>query len=261
MNDPSSESRWYILTFIPASLSIARQHAQHWISLFNSRENTSLEVFAPRFIKYSPEDKKESSLPLTFHYVFVKGTEKELKRLCAAGFGFIFVLNKTKDEERYATISEADMLSFKIIASHYSNALPYFSLEDTKLEEGDLVEVIDGDFPGLKGRYFPKPKSPYGSIILKVSQNLGTVVYDIHVKSLRILEFAKGSRRCYDRIDAILPLLNSAQEKYRKGESLTEKEITELTIFHRRMERVKLPGARLRDKLSSILTSITTMLG
>lgn len=259
---PGEETKqWYILSYIPASLTIARKKPEDWIERFNTQNAASLQIFAPRFIKLSEKDKKKSVVPLTFHYVFVKGDLAEVKKLCASGLGFVFVLNKCKQDERYATISEEQMLNFKIIASHFSNSLPYYSLENINLEEGDLVEVIEGDFPGLVGHYFPKPRSTYGNILLQVSQNLGTVAYNINVKSLRILRFAKNFKRSYDQIDAIVPKLLEAERKVKSGESLSEKEITDLSLFFRRMESVKLDSSKVEAKLLGILLATDRVLG
>ncbi|MCH5230091.1 MAG: hypothetical protein J1F12_08900 [Muribaculaceae bacterium] len=259
--DRLDSSNWFILSFIPASLTIARKKPEEWINKFNERNNSDLRIFAPRFVKYNPKDKKSTELPLTFHYVFVKGDINTIKNLCASNLGFIFVLDKTKTEQRYAIIPDEQMLSFKIIASRYSNSLPYYSLENIDLEEGDLVEVIDGDFPGLRGRYFPNPKSTNGKIVIRVSQNLGTVAYDINVKSLRILEFSKKSRRGYDQIDAIIPHLLKAREKAEAGIPLDSKEITRLSLFFRRMECVKPSGNKMDLKLLNILLEINRVLG
>ena len=81
------------------------------------------------------------------------------------------------------------------IARAYKNCLPYFSLEDIDLEDGDLVEVINGDMPGLIGVYIPKPKSKTGDIVLSIYNKVGTIAFDIKAKDVRVLEFSKNYTR------------------------------------------------------------------
>lgn len=258
----SEDKKWFILNHFEALPAPRRQTAQTCIDRFNSARGCQLELFAPTFVKAvninGRQIKREQ--PLTFHYVFVRGTLDEIKRLCGLSNGFSFVLNRSS-EERYATVDDKRMDDFKAIARAYSNSLPFFALDDIDLEAGDKVEIVEGSFPGLVGYYMPKAKSTSGDIILSVTQNLGTVVYDVKAKYVRVLEFSKKSRRSYDQIDAFIPRLLQALRHYHEGVVLSDKEKSDITLFVRRMSVVKIDNHKLDAKLQAILVAANHILG
>ena len=128
-------------------------------------------------------------------------------------------------------------------------------------EAGDKVEVVEGDFPGLVGYFIPNAKSTTGNIVLQVTQSLATIAYNINVKSVRVLEFSKKSRRSYDQIDAFVPKLYGVLRKFNQGAGLAAKEIGELTVFCRRMGIVRSGNSKLDAKLSAILAAAHHILG
>lgn len=258
----SEDKKWFILNHFEALPAPRRQTAQTCIDRFNSAGGCQLELFAPTFVKAvninGRQIKREQ--PLTFHYVFVRGTLDEIKRLCSLSNGFSFVLNRSS-EERYATVDDKRMDDFKAISRAYSNSLPFFALDDIDLEAGDKVEIVEGSFPGLVGYYMPKAKSTSGDIILSVTQNLGTVVYDVKAKYVRVLEFSKKSRRSYDQIDAFIPRLLQALRHYHEGVVLSDKEKSDITLFVRRMSVVKIDNHKLDAKLQALLFGAYQILG
>ncbi len=258
----SEDRKWFILNHFDALPAPRSQTAKTSIDRFNSAGGCQLELFAPTFVKAvninGRQIKREQ--PLTFHYVFVRGTLDEIKRLCGLSNGFSFVLNRSS-EERYATVDDKRMDDFKAIARAYSNSLPFFALDDIDLEAGDKVEIVEGSFPGLVGYYMPKAKSSSGDIILSVTQNLGTVVYDVKAKYVRVLEFSKKSRRSYDQIDAFIPRLLQALRHYNDGVVLSDKEKSDITLFVRRMSVVKIDNHKLDAKLQALLFGAYQILG
>lgn len=258
----SEDRKWFILNHFDALPAPRSQTAKTSIDRFNSAGGCQLELFAPTFVKAvninGRQIKREQ--PLIFHYVFVRGTLDEIKRLCSLSNGFSFVLNRSS-EERYATVDDKRMDDFKAIARAYSNSLPFFALDDIDLEAGDKVEIVEGSFPGLVGYYMPKAKSSSGDIILSVTQNLGTVVYDVKAKYVRVLEFSKKSRRSYDQIDAFIPHLLQALRHYNEGVVLSDKEKSDITLFVRRMSVVKIDNHKLDAKLQALLFGAYQILG
>lgn len=255
-----NQPRWYVLTYVNAASPT--KGAQRSVDAFNLAEGTALQLFAPRYVVREQRQGQAVTRqrPLTFHYVFLRGQFADVKRLCAQGRGFAFLLDRA-GAERYATIADAQMEGFKMIARAYENSLPYFSLQDVDLEQGDLVEVVNGDFPGLIGRYIPAPKSRSGMVLLQVDHDFATAAFNVRASDVRVLEFAADSRRAYDQIDAFVPRLLSALRLYRQGQPLTKPLIANLTIFCRRMELVTIPDPKLRAKLAAMLAATAHLLG
>lgn len=236
--------------------------AEKAIGRFNVSQNRDLELFAPTYVVR--EDKngevKMKTVNLTFHYVFVRGTFADVKMLCTQSNGFSFLIDRS-GSERYATISDKEMFNFKNIARAYKNCLPYFSLEDIDLEDGDLVEVVNGDFPGLTGVYMPKPKSKSGNIILKVYNKVGTIAFDVNAKDVRVLEFSHNSTRANDQLDAIMPHLFRALRYYNASEALSSALVAKLSIFCSRMGVVRLNNRKLDARLQALLYGCNAILG
>lgn len=253
-------SRWYILNHIggPGGQSVARRE----IERYNSLEKSEIELFAPSYFVRETRDGKERfrKVSLAYHYVFVKGTLGDVKNLCGRENGFSFVLNRASTD-RYAIVSEVEMDAFRIIARSYENAMPFFSLKDIDLEAGDVVEVVNGDFVGLRGTFIPRAKSKSGKIVLAITMGSGTCAYDINVSDVRVLEFAPGTTRAHDQIEAFVPHLLAGLRQYANGEQLEKSIVSKLKVFVSRMQVVELHSAKLDVKLQALLYGAYTLLG
>lgn len=252
---------WFVLNHIKLTNAKAAT-PQSEVAKFNTINNSSIELFAPTFVRMVERNGKpvRKDEPLTFHYVFVRGTTEDVKQLCSLPNGFSFVLNRGS-ESRYVTVSDKNMADFKAIARAYSNSLPCFSPDDIALEDGDLVEVVYGDFPGLTGTYIPKKGGKTGNIYIAVSHDLASVVYNIRAEYVRVLEFAKGSKRAYDQIEAFIPKLFKALRLYAADEPIPAPILSPLVIFCRRMSAVRIDNPKLDAKLQALLMCATHILG
>lgn len=252
--------RWYVLNHIGSSF---RHMAKKEIDKFNESEGFKLELFAPTYVVREEKDGelRMKTANLTFHYIFVRGCFKEVKKLCCSNSGFSFLLNRSNSSERYATVSDRDMMNFMNIARAYRNCLPYFSLNEIDLEEGDLVEVIKGDFPGLIGRYMPKAKGTSGNIVLNVYNNVATIVFNVKATDVRVLEFSRKTTRANDQIDAIVPTLLSALRFFHAGNPVPSSLAAKLSIFCSRMEVVRLNNRKLDARLQALLYVGNIILG
>lgn len=256
----SDTSRWFVLNHI-APASFGRNESQAAVDRFN-RHGHDLELFAPTFVRSVEKNGKLilSEQPLTFHYVFVRGTEPEIIALCAETNGYSMVLSRT-GSHRYAYVPDREMDSFRIIARAYANRLPYYSVTEADLEEGDEVEVIDGPFKGLVGIYKPRTGSSSGNIIVSVSLDLATAVFDVKARNVRIIRFASNSKRAYDYVDTFIPRLFSALRTFHSSQQLSTAEITSLSIFCSRMKGVRPDNHKFGAKLAAILCCAQLILG
>ena len=258
-NSDHKASCWFVLNYIGLAF---RNMSKQAVDRFNRNQDCELELFAPTYVVR--EDKhgevKMKAVNLTFHYVFVRGTLAEVKMLCAQHIGFSFLIDHS-GADRYATVSDREMSNFKNIARAYKNCLPYFSLEDVDLEDGDLVEVVNGDFPGLTGVYMPKPKSKSGNLILKVCNKVGTIAFDVKATDVRILEFSHKSTRANDQIDAIVPHVLSALRCHKLSKALSGALIAKLSVFCSRMKVVRLKSRKLDARLQALLYGCNAILG
>jgi len=255
----TDEKQWYVLCFIS---KVGKPSPQKYIDDFN-RDGHSLELFAPvirlaRMVNGKVEYREKL---LTYFYVFVKGAFDEIKELCLRRDNDLsFILDKGSTR-RYGIISDSDMNNFKIIARAHTNMIPFFNIDDIELSEGDLVEVVDGIYAGLKGTFMPKPRSKKGNLVIAATACLGSVIWDIDAKYVRILEFAHDSRRQYDLVDSFIPKLFPILRKFHAGESLNDKEKSLLNIFSRRMGVVSPENHKAEAKLLATLMCVYLILG
>lgn len=254
--------QWFVLNHIRTSVSRTATPAYAVDRYNETAGDKRLELFAPTFTQMVERNGKliPKDVPLTYHYVFVRGTLDDVKRLCALSNGFSFVLSHN-ESFRYLTVTEEAMTQFRIIARAYGNTLPCLALDGIDLEEGDKVEVIGGEFSGLSGTYMPKKGAKSGTIYIAVSAKLATVVYNISTDYIRVTEFAKGSKRPYDLIESFLPRLYRAVALYAAGAVLPTQLLSQLIVFTRRMGSVRLDNNKLDAKLSILLKAATRILG
>ncbi len=250
---------WYVLNHISSTF---RDTAQKAVDRFNSSNGTALELFAPTYVVKEERqgELRFRTVNLAFHYVFVRGCFDEVKSLCMQPNGFSFLIDHGSSD-RYAVIDDRSMSHFKNIARAYKNCLPYFPIDDVDLEDGDLVEVVRGDFPGLVGTYMPNPKSKTGNIVLNIYNKVGTIAFNVKATDVRVLEFSRHSTRANDQIDAFVPHLLEALRYYHRDEALPTSLAAKLSVFCGRMEVVRLNNRKLDARLQILLYAANYIIG
>lgn len=258
----SQEGCWFVLNHIPAPGS-RREKPDEVVARYNAAAGADMHVFAPTFVEMSLTGagagvRREK--PLLFHYVFVRGTEDDVKSLCRQPNGFSLVMNHA-GPGRYLTVSEADMASFIIIARHYGNRLPCYATDEVSLEEGDLVEIVAGDFAGLRGRFRARKGARSGSVHIAVTNSFSAAVYDVRAEYVRVLEFARDSKRAYDQVEAFVPRLYAALREFHERGSCGLSAIAPVEVFCRRFSSVRCDSPKLDAKLQLLLAAANRLLG
>lgn len=258
------EPNWYLLNYIAPAIR-RKEILTRRVENFNTAHGTHLQLFAPEIVEAiaGPAGIRLVNRPILYHYIFLRGPIEAIKRLCATGQGLSFVINRSPSgtADRYVTVSDATVSAFRIIARAYSNRLPYYRPDDIQLLEGDEVEVVSGDFTGLRGIFIARKGSSDGNIVVRATQQLGSIAYNIKADTIRIIRFAKDSRRAYDQIDAFIPKLRDALAAYRADRPLTPAQSAPLHVFTRRFNGTDIPGAKLNAKLQALLTVAHRILG
>lgn len=238
---------WYILNYIPP---LGKKRSD--LGKRMSRLYPSLDIFAPTFVQLvTAEGKvKKTEKPLLYHYIFVKGEEREIKKLCREEEGFSFVLDRTQ-VGRHLSISDSAMEQFRIIAHYHSGKLPCYPLDGISLEEGDEVEIVSGACAGLKGTFVARKGSKSGNIMLSLDGSMAAIVYDVKAEYVKVLKFAKDSRRIYDQLDAFtLKILPYFREE---APPVSIKDIAACNVFISRLDAVKLNNPKVEAKLMILL--------
>ncbi len=255
---PTAERNWYVLNFFRQGSSSPKKYIENF-----NKEGHAIELFAPIIRPATVVNGKIEYREklLTFYYIFVKGTLEEIKELCMRPNNNLSIMIDRSSASRYGIISEAEMNNFKIIARAYENEIPFFNIEDIDLDEGDIVEVVGGKYDGLRGTYVPKARSNKGNLVIAATPGMGAVVWEIDAKIVRILEFAKDSRRQYDLVDSFIQKLLPILRKFHSHERLNDKEKSQLNIFNLRMGVVAPASHKAEAKLLAVLMCVQFILG
>lgn len=261
-SETSSDSPvWFVLNFIGLH---SRDTAQKTVDKYNNANGCPrpLKVFAPTYVVKEEKDGeiRFRNANLTFHYTFVNGTLTQVKDLCSQPNGFSFLINRG-GSDRYSIIDDHRMAAFQNIARAYKNCLPYYSIDEVDLQDGDLVEVVKGDFPGLIGTYMPKPRSNSGNIVLAIFNNVGTVAFNVRATDVRVLEFSRNSTRANEQIDAFVPSLLKALRIFDNNQPLPSALIAKIVTFCGRMEVVRMKNRKLDARLQILLYAANTIIG
>lgn len=250
---------WYVLNFINRT---GKPSPQKDIDEYN-KDGHHLELFAPiiRPVQIINGKVVYKDKLLTYYYVFVKGTLSDIKELCARPNNNLSLMIDHGSDKRYGMLSDAEMNNFKIIARTHTNSIPFFNIDDIDLEAGDKVEIVSGDFSGLKGTFIPKARSNKGKLVVAATANLGAVLWDIDAKYVRIIEFARDTRRQYDQLDAFIPKLLPILRKFHSQERLNDKEKSLLAVFNLRMGVVVPTNHKHEAKLLATLMCVQSIIG
>ena len=241
---------WHILNFIPPP-GVRRSSLSATIEAFNSAGNGEpIEAFAPTFIQIASEDGHvhKSEKPLLYHYIFVKGREADIKRLCHDCSGFSFVMDHSSTGSRHLLVSDEAVEQFRIIAKFYAGQLPCFPLDGINLEEGDRVQIVSGPCTGLTGTYISRKGGKKGNILVAIDGNMAAIVYDVQADFVRVLEFARDSKRVYDQLDSFaqkIPLQKISQPDLKLTAAAG--------VFSRRLGSLKLPNPKTDARLQILL--------
>lgn len=234
---------WYIMNYVPPS-------GKSRCGLMSLVESWGLEVFAPTFVKLVSEEGhvKKSEKPLLYHYIFIRGNEESIKKFALSNTGFSFVLDRA-GSSRYLHVSDEALEQFRIIAGYHAGKLPCYPLEGIDLQEGDKVQIVSGPCVGLTGVYMSRKGGKSGNILIAIDSGLAAVVYDVKAEYVRVLEFARDSKRVYDQLDAFASRLREAAG----GEVDPLVMVSAAGSFTTRLGIVKLHNPKLEAKLQILL--------
>lgn len=250
---------WHILNYVPP-LGSRRSALPGIISSFNSALERPVELFAPTFISLESKEGHvhKTEKPLLYHYIFVRGNEADVKQLCLTRQGFSYVIDRSGDTRRHLTVDDDTMSRFMLIAEYYGNRLPCFPLEEINLEEGDKVQIVSGPCAGLSGTYISRKGAKTGNVLIAIDGAMAAVVYDVKADYVRVLEFARDTRRVYDQLDSFTIRLLSSPEAY---SSVHSPLVPAATVFSRRLGIVSLHNPKVDARLQALLYAAYEILG
>lgn len=250
---------WFLLNYVPPR-GLRRDGLPALVNAYDP----GLELFAPTFISLISEkgNVRQSEKPLLYHYIFLRGSEELIKRFCLANHGFSFVMDRTAPGA-HVSLSDEALEQFRIIARYYSGQLPCYPLEGINLEEGDRVQIVSGPCAGLTGTYISRKGGRSGNVLVAVDSATAAIVYDVKAEYVRVLEFARDSKRVYDQLDAFAARLQPLLSSVNHPSGLPKpslREIAAANVFTTRLGEVKIHNPKLDAKLRILLFAAYSLL-
>lgn len=244
MNEALSP-QWYVLSSKSGIKSLEELFSVLSASRVE-RDGMPVEYFLPTCIEHSIRSGKSivRRKKLIANYIFIRDSLKNVMEM-TQGTGSLWLLPHPDHEsngKRYMTISDHDMEIFKTVANAYANELPCYPIEAVDLEEGDQVQIVGGEFDGMKGTLRCSQGRNGGKVMMAVGNLFLISTPDIRPQHIRILQFGKGNRHPYRQFEAHVPrVLQALRHQWGKdvSDGLTTEDLASMTVFTGRFEALE----------------------
>lgn len=263
--------RWYILSAKDGIKGLERQFDA--ISALRRRQGKSpVEYFMPTCVEHSSLSGKPAirRKKLMGNYVFVHDTYSHVVEIKAIveSLSLLPQPGHSQGERRYMTLDDDQMAVFKAIAGAYANELPCYPIGSVELDEGDQVEIIGGEFDGMKGVLQCSQGRNGGRVLMSVGDLFLVATPSIGPQYIRILEFGKGNRHPYRKFEAHLPraiqaLTHQKQAGHEDLETngLTTEDIAAMSVFTGRFEALKPATVNIASQHATLMLMSYAALG
>lgn len=245
----SELKKWYILSAKDGIKSLEMQFGA--LSAMRQRLGEApVEYFLPTCIEQSssfgvPAMRRRK---LMGSYVFVRDTYSRIIEIKSA-IPSLWLLphpDRNQDDHRFMTMSDHDMEVFKAIARAYANELPCYPINMVDLEEGDKVEIVGGEFDGMRGTLQCSQGRNGGKVLMAVGDLFLVATPSISPQYIRILQFGKGNRHPYRKFEAHLPRalqalshLSAHGSQDDTASGLTTEDVAAMSVFVGRFGELK----------------------
>ena len=263
---------WYILSAKDGIKSLEQQFSA--ISALRQRRgDNEVEYFMPTCVEQSSVFGKPAMRrrKLMGNYVFVHDTYPNIIEIKAI-INSLWLLphpdNSRQGERRYMTISDSEMATFKAIARAYANELPCYPIDSVDLDEGDQVEIIGGEFDGMRGTLQCSQGRNGGKVLMAVGNLFLVSTPAIGPQYIRILQLDKGNRHPYRKFEAHLPralqALAHAKSAGRTADAnngLTNEDIAAMAVFTGRFEALQPATVNIASQHATLMLMSYAALG
>lgn len=269
--DEDETKRWYILSAKDGIKSIERQFGA--ISALRQQQGKEpVEYFMPTCVEQSSLFGKPAirRKKLMGNYVFVHDTYSNVIEIKAIveSLRLLPHPDHSRGERRFMTLDDDQMAAFKAIAGAYANELPCYPVGSVELDEGDRVEIVGGEFDGMKGVLQCSQGRNGGRVLMNVGNLFLVATPSIGPQYIRILEFGKGNRHPYRKFEAHLPRAiqalahrKQAGNKDLATDGLTTEDMAAMSVFTGRFEALKPATVNIASQHATLMLMSYAALG
>lgn len=219
---------WYILTVARAN-DKTHTELERRVERFNRPSGkdsmpagAGLQLFAPTYVEMRDRGSRVQRIrkPLACNYIFLRGYLDTLRRFRSLYADYNLIRDRARDG--YLTVSDHDLDNFRRVAAAYRNNMPCFRPDEVELQKGDRVRILqEGPFHGVEGVLVTSKGKDGGRVVISIANLLAVETVEISPAYIQVIEFAKGSKHIYDKLDSFEPRLRKAIQLLLKKRSQT----------------------------------------
>lgn len=264
---------WYILRYKILNASIIESLSEAGVGVF-------LPLSRKKYIRPKSKRVEYVDKPLIPGYIFVQ-TSFEKAKCLSDEFGLnlwkrhfkyaddLSINSESQDtsEQRlYHTVSDLQMMHFKRAVEIYKQDLVLSDMSEIDLQQNDQVEIISGEFKGVRGYLKTSQGKDGGIVVVPVSFEKGkpkeglcySIVASAH--EIGIIAFADGKRHASDCIRSAQQMVEKAMKQFVDGEELSDEMRKQLLRYIARFKDTKFKTDKLKANHLMLMLQIYTLL-
>lgn len=257
--------RWYVMV-LPSCHRGPAKGLQGELDRRIRCKEPAFEFFAPSYVEVKNMNGSfvNTKQPLLYNYVFIRSSEKELYRIKQQLPWYNF-LPRVKEEGReyYPYLSDAAMKNLQWIARSYSDVLPVYLPEPTRLMKGDRVRITEGQFKGAEASVIIQPGAGQKDIMVCVENWMWIPLLHVRPGQYEIIALNDGAKHIYTRLDneRIHTGLHDALGRYYTEGTLKEEDRKLASEVLSQYGHLQMDSDVMRCKLYALLLQAYTLLG
>ncbi len=182
--------KWYVLRSSRSSVQTTRLIEDE---LARRREledvqHPVLDYYIPKFVMAADAGGRNTQeKPLCLNYVFLHSTLGEVLDFRRACLDLSILKDGRADGSKnaYACITDDKMRMFMVMVRAYKDSVPLCDPHSVRLNEGDTVRVVSGDFRGVEGVLVTRSGVRGGTVILRVTSGILVPTLKIDIKNFQ----------------------------------------------------------------------------
>ncbi len=197
--------RWYVLT-LPTAAGGRRDRISPSkgldveLSRRERRGEALFEYFAPSYVEVRKVGGKlvNTRRPLLFNYVFIRSSVEEIFRMKQALPLYNFLPRVSSGNTTYFPhLLDQEMANLRWVAEAYSNELPVYVPESTRLLKGDRVRITSGYFTGMEAEVVIQPGGGHKEVMARILDCMWVPLFEVKAGEYELIELNAKSKHVY----------------------------------------------------------------
>lgn len=215
------------------------------------------DVYYPTYVaKYIVKGKAiMQERPKIPGYAFIKTDDEQYAINYANSISGIFLASNIettsgRKERIFMKTREKEMEDLKKVVDQTDGETQIYDPKDIDLSEGDKIKILGGPFDGQEGFVVSQNGKDNGIVYLQIADSIFTRPVGVAPETIRIIEFAKGTKHQYKKIANIRARIKKSTDNYIVGKNLSAKETDAYNYFLNRYSEVSVNSVKMQIDFS-----------